>query len=166
MLKSTLSPDASTPSSRTSTTNVNVSPGAPDPGPLITTMVNVDVPCPGFPSSVTVAVPVVDTPLLVAVIMYELLALFPSVSSISACPLLPVVAGFGVPSEAFPSPEVILKSTVSPDLATPFSRTSTTNVNVSPGAPDPGALTIVMVNVDVSCPGFGLLLSFWGGLLF
>ena len=53
-----------------------------------------------------------------------------------------------MPSDAFASPEVILKSTVWSGAAAPFSLTTTVNVNVSPGAPEPGSLTTSMVNVD------------------
>ena len=147
-LNATVSPCLAVPSSRTSTTNVKAAPGAPDPGPLITTMENCGGGGGGGGEVVTVAVPVVDTPLLVALIVYEPEALFPSVRVICACPLLPVVAGFGVPSVAFPSPVVILNVTDWFGEAVPFSRTSTTKVNVSPGAPDPGLLITTMENVD------------------
>ena len=59
---------------------------------------------------VTVAVPLTDCPWLVAVIAYEPEALLPSISVVCARPLVPVVASW-LPSEAFPSPEVILNAT-------------------------------------------------------
>ena len=113
----------------------NVSPGAPDPGPLITTMENR-----GSGGEVwTIAVPVTELSLLVAVIMYEPVALFPSVRVVCVRPLLPVVSLVGL-SVTFPSLGLTLNVTVSPDVAVPFFRTSTTKFNVSPGAPDPGPL--------------------------
>jgi hypothetical protein len=121
ILKVTVSPCAAVPSSCTSTVNVNVSPGAPDPGPLTTSMVYVG-------GEVTVAVPVTDLPLLVAVIMYGPEALSPSTTVVCACPLLPVV-GFGVPSVTLPSVGLTEKVTPCPGAAAPFSSTSTTKVN-------------------------------------
>ena len=52
--------------------------------------------------------------------MYEPDALFPSVSVVDACPLLPVPALVGF-SDALPSPDVMLKVTVFPDAALPSS---------------------------------------------
>ena len=68
----------------------------------------------------TVAVPLVDLEPTVAVIVYEPEALPPSVSVVCARPLLPVVM-LVVPSDALPSPDVILKVTVFPDAAPPSS---------------------------------------------
>ena len=93
----------------------------------------------------TVAVPLVDLEPLVAVIVYEPEALFPSVNVVEARPSLPVVV-LVVPNDALLSPEVMLNVTVFPDAALPSSCTSTVNGNVSPGAPDPGPLTTLIDN--------------------
>ena len=68
----------------------------------------------------TVAVPLVDLEPTVAVIVYEPEALSPSVTEVDARPLLPVVV-LVVPSDALPSPDVILNVTVFPDAALPSS---------------------------------------------
>ena len=68
----------------------------------------------------TVAVPLVDLEPTVAVIVYEPDALPPSVTEVDALPLLPVVA-LVAPSDALPSPDVILNVTVFPDTALPSS---------------------------------------------
>ena len=94
----------------------------------------------GVCESSTVAVAPTDTPLLVAVIVYEPEALFPSVSVVCACPLESVVV-LVVFSVAFSSLGGILKSTVRSSVRRPSRRTSTVNVNVSPGSPDPGLVT-------------------------
>ena len=97
----------------------------------------------GVCESSTVAVALTDTPLLVAVIVYEPEALFPSVSVVCACPLESVVV-LVVFSVAFSSLGGILKSTVRSSVRRPSRRTSTVNVNVSPGSPDPGLVTTLM----------------------
>ena len=145
-VKSTVRSSVRRPSRRTSTVNVNVSPGAPDPGPLTTLMENAGVG--GVCESSTVAVALTDTPLLVAVIVYEPEALFPSVSVVCACPLESVVV-LVVFSVAFSSLGGILKSTVRSSVRRPSRRTSTVNVNVSPGSPDPGLVTTLMENAGV-----------------
>ena len=53
-------------------------------------------------------------------IVYEPDALPPSVTEVDARPLLPVVA-LVVPSDALPSPDVMLKVTVFPEAALPSS---------------------------------------------
>ena len=68
----------------------------------------------------TVAVPLVDLEPLDAVIVYDPEALCPSISVVEARPLLPVVV-LAVPSDALPSPDVILNVTVFPDAALPSS---------------------------------------------
>ena len=68
----------------------------------------------------TVAVPLVVLEPTVAVTVYEPEALPPSVTEVDALPLLPVVA-LVVPSDALPSPDVMLKVTVFPDAALPSS---------------------------------------------
>ena len=68
----------------------------------------------------TVAVPLVDMLPTVAVIVYEPEALFPSITVVEARPSLPVVV-LVVPSDALPSPDIMLNVTVFPDAALPSS---------------------------------------------
>ena len=93
----------------------------------------------------TVAVPLTDSPLIDAVTVYEPVASFPSVSVVLARPSLPVVALVGL-SDTVPLSGRTLNVTVCPSVAVPSSRTSTTNVNASPGSPDPGLLITTMDN--------------------
>ena len=148
-LNVTVCPCVAVPSSRTSTTNVNASPGSPDPGLLITTM---DISGSGGGGGVsTVAVPLTDWVPSVAVTVYEPEASLPRVSVVLARPLLPVVALVGL-SDAVPLSGLTLNVTVCPCVAVPSSRTSTVNVNASPGSPDPGLLITTM---DISGGGGG-----------
>ena len=140
-LNVTVCPCVAVPSSRTSTVNVNASPGSPDPGLLITTMDNSG----GGGGVSTVAVPLTDSPLIDAETVYEPEASLPRVSVVLTCPLLPVVALVGL-SDAVPSFGLTLNVTVCPCVAVPSSRTSTVNVNASPGSPDPGLLITTMDN--------------------
>ena len=93
----------------------------------------------------TVAVPLTDWLTSVAVTVYEPVASLPSVSVVLARQLLPVVALVGL-SDAVPLSGLTLNVTVCPCVAVPSSRTSTTNVNASPGSPDPGLLITTMDN--------------------
>ena len=148
-LNVTVCPSVAVPSSRTSTTNVNASPGSPDPGLLITTM---DISGGGGGGGVsTVAVPLTDWLPSVAVTVYEPVASLPRVSVVLARPLLPVVALVGL-SDTVPLSGLTLNVTVCPCVAVPSSRTSTVNVNASPGSPDPGLLITTM---DISGGGGG-----------
>ena len=112
ILKVTVSPDVvrfSTVFSHLHNKGQSYPPGAPDPGPLITTMEN----CGGGGEVVTVAVPdtlTVLSLLSVAVIVYEPVALAPSSNVVCARPLLPVVA-LVVPRVTFPSFGLTLKVT-------------------------------------------------------
>ena len=115
-LNVTVSPGASIPSSWTSRENVVLSPGVR--GQIV---LNINAKRPdGGGGVLTVAVPLVDLEPLDAVIVYEPEALFPSISVVEARPLLPVVV-LAVPSDALPSPDVILNVTVFPEAALPSS---------------------------------------------
>ena len=116
ILKVTVFPEAALPSSWTSIENVVLSPGSRGQGVLNITAERPD----GGGGVLTVAVPLEDLEPTVAATVYEPDALPPSVTEVDALPLLPVVA-LVVPSDALPSPEVMLKVTVFPDTALPSS---------------------------------------------
>ena len=93
---------------------VNSSPGLPDKLSENVNMIGADG------GGLTVAVPLVDMLPTVAVIVYEPEALFPSITVVEARPSLPVVV-LVVPSDALPSPDIMLNVTVFPDAALPSS---------------------------------------------
>ena len=146
-LNVTVCPSTGIPSSVTVTINGNEPPGWPGQGLVVITMTNPDG---GSPVS-TVAVPLTDSPLIDAETVYEPEASLPSVSVVCARPLLPVVALVGL-SDTVPLSGLTLNVTVCPSVAVPSSWTSTTNVNASPGSPDPGLLITTM---DISGGGGG-----------
>ena len=139
-LNVTVCPSTGLPSSVTLRVNGNEPPGWLGQGLVVIMRTNPDggeVP--------TVAVPLTDSPLIDAETVYEPVASLPRVSVVLARPLLPVVALVGL-SDAVPSFGLTLNVTVCPCVAVPSSRTSTVNVNASPGSPDPGLLITTMDN--------------------
>ena len=139
-LNVTVCPSTGLPSSVTLRVNGNEPPGWPGQGLVVIMRTNPDggeVP--------TVAVPLTDSPLIDAETVYEPEASLPRVSVVCARPSLPVVA-LVVLSDAVPSSGLTLNVTVCPCVAVPSSWTSTTNVNASPGSPDPGLLITTMDN--------------------
>ena len=119
-LNVTVSPDAAFPLSLTSAVNVTESPGWRAPELLMYRTIV----CDGGDELSTVAVPLTDwlptDVVIVAVIVYEPEALFPSVSAACARPLLSVSVLEG-PTDALPSPDVILNLTAFPDTGLPSS---------------------------------------------
>ena len=105
-LNVTVCPSTGLPSSVTLRVNGNEPPGWPGQGLVVIMRTNPDggeVP--------TVAVPLTDSPLIDAEIVYEPVASLPSVSVVCARPLLPVVALVGL-SDAVPSSGLTLNVTV------------------------------------------------------